>query len=56
MSPDFPLLPDELHSARVIDVMIIASVVGFGIVVPAMQITLALVYFRKGHPWARLLK
>ncbi len=56
MEAVFPLLPEEERSALIVNVVLYASVVGFALVLPAMQIMLALIYFRNGHPWSRVLR
>ena len=50
----FPLLPEEEQSLHVADVLICTSVAVFLVLLPACQYSLGMIYFRHGHPWARL--
>ncbi len=56
MSDFFPLLPEEKQSEHMIKMLLGCGAVGYGLVLPAVQILLAAAYFRYGHPWSRVLR
>ena len=52
---DFPLLASEQASMEVIDRLLYGSLVAFSAVVPALQMGLALLYYKRFHAWSRVL-
>ena len=52
----FSLLPQEEHSAMMVNLILFSSLTAFAILVPALQFMLALAYFWHGHAWSRIIK
>ena len=50
----FALLPEEVRSANVVMGLLVCSVLA-SVLVPIAQVLLALLYFKIGHPWSKIL-
>jgi hypothetical protein len=50
----FPPLNDELYSTYIVNVLLGAGI-ALALVLPPIQYGLAQLYFKKGHPWSRIL-
>ena len=51
----FPLLPEEEESVRFIDLLFYSFLGVCCLAVPLLQLLLALIYFKYGHAWSRVL-
>ncbi len=55
LSVPLPLLPEEEASVALVDGLLLGSVLLFALILPLFQLALALIYFRFGHAWSRVL-
>ena len=51
----YSLLPQEETSLLVINCLILVGIAAFLLVVPLLQLILALLYLKYGHAWSRVL-
>ena len=49
----FPPIADELRSMEIIDGLLFGGLVAFLVVIPVIQVFLALLYLKMGHAWSR---
>ena len=52
----FLLLPEEAASIELVDRLLFASLGTLSALVPALQLAIYELYYRKFHPWASVLK
>ncbi len=52
----FPLLPEEVGSLSTVNILLFSSIAIHAVLTPFVQITLALLYFKYGHSWSRVLR
>ncbi len=52
----FPLLPEEAQSIWLINAMLLSIVTASCLIMPVLQLILALLYFKHGHAWSRVLR
>ncbi len=51
----FPLLPSEDASLTRIDIMLFSALALYSVILPPLQVFLALAYLKYGHAWSRIL-